>query len=405
MAGKISKHITRFTLVLLLAVLILLPLVLLIIQWLTGTDNAVLQSFISQKTLLLIGKSILLSSLAALFATAIGTACALLLYKFKISFSGFYKAALLLPLFISPYIFAVAWKDGFYWLFGNTAAFSSIVGLVFVHTLVFFPLAMLIIGSALSQIHAGYEEAGLLIMPFRKMLQKIIFPLIRPALTISFLLVLIFSLSDFSVPSFFGVHTFTSEVFTQFSAFYNYQLAIGQSVLLLIICLFLLLAEARYLSDAPFFSIEVRGSISKKYGADKQLAIFHGFLLIILFIALLLPVFILIYQSFSGRMLFFGKAWELIHTAAYQSVKLAFAGALLITIIGLWAAYVQERHQFKAPNYLLLLTFIVPSTVLGIAFIRYYNTPSLNFIYGSVFIILITYISRFGFIASRIIGN
>ena len=405
MAGKISRHITRFTLVLLLVVLIMLPLLLLIIQWLTGTDNAALLSFISRETLLLIGKSFLLSSMAALLATLIGTVCALLLYKFKLSFSGFYKAVLLLPLFISPYIFAVAWKDGFYWLFGNTAAFYSVAGVILVHTLVFFPLTMLIIGSALSQIHAGYEEAGFMMVPFRKMLLKILFPLIRPALTISFLLVMIFSLSDFSVPAFFGVHTFTTEVFTQFSAFYNYQLAIGQSVLLLILCLLLMLAEARYLSDAPFFSVEVKGSISKKYRTGKQHFIFHVMLLILMFTALILPVFILVVQSLSGRMLFLGKAWELIAPAAFQSVKVAFAGAFLITIIGLWTAYIQERQQFKIPNFLLLLSFIVPSTVLGIAFIRYFNTPSLNFIYGSVFILLITYLSRFGFIASRIIGN
>lgn len=405
MAGKIGKHITRFTLVLLLVVLIVLPLLLLIIQWLTSTDKATLLSFISQDTLLLIGKSVLLSSLVALLATVIGAICALLLYKFKLSFSGFYKVVLLLPLFISPYIFAVAWRDGFYWLFGSTAAFYSVAGVILVHTLVFFPLTMLIIGSSLTQIHAGYEEAGFMIVSFRRMLLKILFPLIRPALTISFLLVMIFSLSDFSVPAFFAVKTFTTEVFTQFSAFYNYQLAIGQSILLLILCLLLMLAEVRYLSDAPFFSVEVRGSISKKYKAGKQQLIFHAILLIILFTALLLPVFMLVYQCFSGRMLFFGKAWELISSAAFQSVKVAFAGASLITAIGLWAAYIQERRQFKIPNLLLLLTFIVPSTVLGIAFIRYYNISSLNFIYGTVFILLITYLSRFGFIASRIIGN
>ena len=404
MVGKIRIYITRLTLVLLLVVLIVLPLLLLIIQWLSATESNTLLSFINRNTLLLTGKSVLLSSVAALLATTIGTACAFLLYKFKLSFSGFYKATLLLPLFISPYIFAVAWKDGIFWLFGNTAAFYSIAGVVLVHTLVYFPLTMLIIGSALSQIHAGYEEAGFMVVPFKTMLIKILFPLIRPALTISFLLVLIFSLSDFSVPAFFGIHTFTTEVFTQFSAFYNYQLAIGQSVLLLSLCLLLLLAEARYLSDAPFFSVELKGSISKKYRIKKQY-FSHFAIIILLFTALILPIIILVVQSLSGRMLFFAKAWELIKPAAFQSIKVASAGAFIITAIGLWTAYLYERQKFKIPNLLLLFSFIVPSTVLGIAFIRYFNTPALNFIYGSVFILLITYLTKFGFIASRIIGN
>ncbi|PTB88406.1 hypothetical protein C9994_17775, partial [Marivirga lumbricoides] len=173
----------------------------------------------------------------------------------------------------------------------------SDAGVILVHTIVFFPLAMLITGSALSQVDAGYEEAGLMLMPFRKMVVKIVLPLIRPALTISFLLILIFSLSDFSVPAFFGVRTFTTEIFTQFSALYNFPLAIGQSVLLLFICLLLMLAEARYLSDAPFFSVSVKGGVSKKYNIQKRQALFHALLWLLLIMVLLIPVFMLGIQS------------------------------------------------------------------------------------------------------------
>ncbi len=54
---------------------------------------------------------------------------------------------------------------------------------------------------------------------------------------------------------------------------------------------------------------------------------------------------------------------------------------------------------------MLLLTFIIPSTVLGVAVIKFYNQPATNFIYTSILILLITYVARFGFIAARIIGN
>jgi len=347
----------------------------------------------------------LISATVAILSTFIGTLCGFLLYKLKFPFSGFYKLVLLLPLLISPYIFAVAWKDGFFWLFGNAAAMYSQAGVIMVQTFVFFPLAMLISGSALSQIHSGYEEAGLMILSFRRMVVSIILPLIRPAMTISFLLILIFSLSDFSVPAFFGVRTFTTEIFTQFSALYNFPLAIGQSVLLLLVCFFLLMAEARYLADAPFFSISVKGSISKKYEVQKLIILVHCIFWVLLISALLIPVFILMVQSLGGRMLFFAQAFELMLPAAVQSIKLALAGALLTTVAGLWAAYQKERKGKKFSNFLLLLTFIVPSTVLGIALIRYYNLPALNFIYGTSLILLIAYLGKFGFITSRIIGN
>ena len=335
MDRAIVRHIIRMVPSLLLFLLLGLPLVLLLLQWLSGEDKSALLSSISRETLVLVGKSLLISGIVALLATFTGTVCGFILYKLRFAFIGIYKVALLLPLLISPYIFAVAWKDGFFWLFGNNAAIYSDAGVILVHTIVFFPLAMLITGSALSQVDAGYEEAGLMLMPFRKMVVKIVLPLIRPALTISFLLILIFSLSDFSVPAFFGVRTFTTEIFTQFSALYNFPLAIGQSVLLLFICLLLMLAEARYLSDAPFFSVSVKGGVSKKYNIQKRQALFHALLWLLLIMVLLMPVFMLGIQSLSGRTLFFREAWILMRPAALQSVKLALSGTLLLTSVGL----------------------------------------------------------------------
>ncbi len=405
MDRKVNKYIIQLVASLLLILVLALPLLFLAVRWLTSSDPKVLFSFINVTNLQLISKSFLISIIVAILSTAIGTACGFILYKLKFSYSGFYKLILLLPLLISPYIFAVAWKDGFFWFFGNAASLFSEAGVIIVHSFVFFPLAMLITGSALSQIDKGYEEAGLMIMSFRGMVFRIILKLIRPAITLSFLLILIFSLSDFSVPAFFGVRTFTTEIFTQFSAFYNFPMALGLSALLLLICFLLLMVEARNLSEAPFFSISTKGSISIKYDVRGWTLLLHGTFWLLVIFVLLMPIFILVVQSMSGKELYFIQAFELMLMPAFQSIKLAFAGALLITVIGFWAAHEKERKGYKFPNFMLLLIFIVPSTVLGIALIKYYNLPSLNFIYGTSLILIIAYVGKFGFIISRIIGN
>ena len=405
MGGGVTRQITRFVPALVLAVLLRGPILILLVRWLTNADEISLLAFINTGTLLLVGKSLLLSGIVAILASIIGTVCGFLLYRLKFPFRGLYKLLLLLPLLVPPYIFAVAWKDGFQWLFGNTSPINPEVGMIIVHTLVLFPLAMLITGSALSQIHSGFEEAGLLRVPFRRMLIGIVLPLIRPALSISFLLILIISLSDFSVPAFFGVRTFTTEIFTQFSAFYNHQLAISQSILLVLLCLLLLLSENRYLSDAPFFSVHVKGSSTKHYMVRQAKVSLHILLWMLLFVVLVLPLVMLFHQAFSGRQMFFSQAWELLSPTIFQSVKLAFLGALLLSATGLWAAYAKERFRFPHPNTMFLLTFIIPSTVLGVAVINFYNRPATNFIYATLLILLITYVGRFGFIAARIIGN
>jgi len=51
------------------------------------------------------------------------------------------------------------------------------------------------------------------------------------------------------------------------------------------------------------------------------------------------------------------------------------------------------------------LIFAIPSTILGISLIKFYNQPTLNFIYSSYAIILIGYVGKFAFIAAKIIGN
>ena len=405
MGGGVSRYITRYVPAAVLALLLLGPLLALLVRWLTSSDELSLLAFLNTGTLLLIGRSLLLSCIVAVLASLMGTICGFLLYRLKFPFRGFYKLMLLLPLLVPPYIFAVAWKDGFQWLFGNSSVMIPEVGMIIVHTLVLFPLAMLITGTAFSQIHSGLEEAGLMRVSFRRMLIKILLPLIRPGLTISFLLILIISLSDFSVPAFFGVNTFTTEIFTQFSAFYNHQLAISQSFLLVLLCLTLLLSENRYLSDAPFFSVHVKGSSTKHYSVGKGKTILHILMWILLLVVLVLPLVMLFHQALSGREILFSRAWEVLSPTIFQSAKLAFLGALIISAIGLWVATMKERSRFPYLNTMLLLTFIIPSTVLGVAVIKFYNHPATNFIYTTIIILLITYVARFGFIAARIIGN
>ena len=47
----------------------------------------------------------------------------------------------------------------------------------------------------------------------------------------------------------------------------------------------------------------------------------------------------------------------------------------------------------------------MPAIVLGISFIKFYNTTSLNFIYSSQIILIIAYFAKFGFISVKIIQN
>jgi len=405
MVREIKDFIIKYLLALVLTVLLIVPVLATLFSWLIKTGERGVFTYLNKEAFILIVKSMLLSSLVALFATAIGTACGFILHKIRIKGSGIYSILLLIPLLVSPYIFAVAWKDIWVILMGNASPVNSFAGVIMVHTLIYFPLAILITGNALTNIHSGIEDAGLLVTSFRRMVFRILLPLIRPVISTSYILILIFSLSDFSVPAFFGVRTFTVELFTQFSAFYNHDAAIAQALLLVFLCLVLILSESRYLSSAPFFAVDVKGNLSRTYSLSKNAFIVHLIFLLLIVIAVVMPVCMLLIQSLSGKQNEFLHAFQLLKPAVFQSLKMALSGAVIITLIGLLAAHLQERNHSSMSNWILLGTFILPSTVLGIAFIKFYNQPATAIIYATMLIVLIGYLGKFGFIISRIMGN
>ena len=191
----------HYTISALLAIILGAPIAALLFNWITSSTGV---SFLpDNESFSLIIKSLLLSATVALIATIVGTACGFMFYKIKSHGFRAYRKILVIPLLISPYIFAVAWKDAFYILFGQHASLYSIWGVIIVHVLIFFPIAMLVTGSALSSVHTTIEETGLVITSFKSMVIRILFPLIKRAIALSFLLVLLFSLTDFSVPAFF----------------------------------------------------------------------------------------------------------------------------------------------------------------------------------------------------------
>ena len=360
-------------------------------------------------TFFLLLKSGGISLSIALLSTFFGTFLGFLLYKTNIQFKGFFKVVILVPLFLSPYILAVAWKDLFFLAFKNTDIIASYGGVILVLTTIYTPLSTLVTGNAFMGIDAGIEESALMISPFRKVFFKVILPLIKPALLSSFVLIFIFSISEFSVPAFFGVKVFTTEIFTRFSAFYNHALAVLQSSLLILICVLLLLGERNYLAEAPFFSISSKGTRTRIYHSRKYMRIFLFVLLFWIFISVALPFIVLFIQAFKGGTSHFIKAFELLKPTFSTSFGLAFTGAVITLFIGFAAAYrYMSNTGAGSGNYfdlVLLITFATPSIILGISLIKFYNHPSLNFIYSSFAIIVIGYVGKYSFIAAKLISN
>ena len=403
MGRRLNIEIIYYSVFAVFTLLVVLPVVYTLFYAAMSKDFYQNLVLIDSDTLLLLGKSSLIAASVAFLATLTGGLTAYILYLSNSKANALFKILLLLPLFISPYILAVAWQDFFFFVFADTHLINSYTGLVLILTNVFFPLSMLIIGSAISNIDARIIEAALLVVDKRRAVLKIVLPLIKPAIIASFVLIFIFSISEFSVPAFLGVKVYTREIFTQFSAFYNHSLSILQSLLLVVICILLLLAEGKYISNAPFLSLGGKGARSIKTRTSKRSILL---LMFVILTAVAMPLSMLVIQSFrdgTGNMI---KAFNLLGSAIINSLVLAVGGAFIILLTGFVVALRSKGKEVRRPfDWMLLITFSLPSIILGISLIKFYNRPELNFIYSSFVIILIAYAGKFSFIAAKLTEN
>ncbi len=408
MGGTTLKYGGLKLIFLLFAVFALLPVLYTYLTALNGFESpGVLFSY---QSFVLLFKSLIISFFVASLSTFFGIIFGFFLYKTQIKYALFFKVGFLLPLLISPYILAVSWSDTVFLLRGTGEPVSPVVLTVLVLTFIYTPLSVLIVGNAFSNIDTSLEESGLLMTSPYKVVFKIVLPLVKPAILASFILVFIFSVSEYSVPSYYGVKVITTEIFTRFSAFYNHSDAIMQSSVLLVVSVLLLVAEGKYLSDAPFLSVGSKGDVRKRYYFDKIKRVALTFITFWFLLTVVIPLIILIFQSLKNGMPDLWKAVELLRNTVITSLEVSFAGALLIFVTGFAAAYYVVyakggKRIKKLFNVTMLFLFALPSTVLGISFIVFYNRPVFDLIYSGMAIVVIGYWAKFSFISFKILEN
>jgi len=381
------------------------------------------------QTLALLLKSCVLAASVAIIATIIGALFGYVLSSTDLPFSSPLKLLFLLPLFVSPYYLAVAMHDFVFLLLGNTRMLNSEEAVAAILIMSYAPIPFLIMSASFANINSRMEEAGLLVASKMRTAWSIIFPLVKPAFVSSFVLVFILAVAEITVPSYYLVNLFPTELFMQFTAFYNHKTAIALGSAICLISNVLLLMERSFLTNAPFLAIGKKGSTKRtatlgnwKYPVLVVAVSYLVFVVIIPLVGLSMQAFresmpdylrdksmpagyLPLENELGYSMNYLYKGFALLKPVILDSLLYALLGSLLICILGFVFAYRSERKKIKWMDYLLLLVFAIPSTIFGIALIKFYNRASLEFIYTSAFIILIGYIGKFTFVASRMIGN
>ena len=348
----------------------------------------------------------------AILATGLGAPLGLALARASLPYTRMLRVALAGPILLPPYIVALAWT----YLTSSTGVLGSIVGAgliewtfslpaaILILGLLLYPLPMLVTEVALRGVDGRLEEAGLLVAPPWRVLLAITLPLIAPAAAGAGLLVFVLAISEFGVPALLRVPVYTTEVFTAFAAFYDFDRAVLTAVPLLVLSA-LVAASAAVIMGEGLLSAR-RGGVARAPMLDQWLRPATMAALLVVGGALIVPVAVLLRQAIGARGL-----WTIVggsSAAILNSLVLAAVAATAVVSIALWLGYARARASRavgQSADAVFVVLFAVPSTILGVGLVGFLNRPGpLGSIYGSDAMLVLGYVARFLPLAALALG-
>ncbi len=106
-------------------------------------------------------------------------------------------------------------------------------------------------------------------------------------------------------------------------------------------------------------------------------------------------------SSFSGYWEAFNRAGD----SLLNSLLYALAGASLLVALGFFTGhliYNRSISLWHAADFLTILLFALPGTVIGIGLISMWNRPATSLIYGTPILIILGYLAQYIFLSARI---
>jgi iron(III) transport system permease protein len=366
-------------------------------------------------------------------ALAIGCGLAWLVARTDVPGKAFVQLAAIMPLFVSVLVASAAWsalgsgRTGYL-----NIALSSIgipwhvnvesrTGIALVFGLYYAPYVFLFMQGALALVHPDMEEAAAISgAPIGKILRRITFPLVKPALLGSMLLVFALMVEDFPVPQLLGSPV---GIETLSVAIYNLMMhvptqpnaASALSVLLMAATASMVFLQRRMLGSNDYRTVTGKGMAPRVFRLGGARWAAFAFVLVYVLLAIAAPAFALLEGAFRTDMyipnvgaLFTPSGLsvaplvsalsdpDVIHGAQNSlaaGLGAAIAGAALCFIL----AYVVHRTTLPgrgALEYLAMLPVAVPALVLGIGILWTWLAAPVP-VYGTLLILSIGYVSRF----------
>ena len=367
-----------------------------------------------------------LGLMTATAATLLATCFALVVTRTEMPGRRYLRVLSVLPMITPPFVIGLA----LILLFGRSGAINALLesafgivpgrwiyglpGVWLAQTLALTPVAYLVLVGVVEGIHPGFEEAAQTLRASRlRTFATITLPLMAPGLANAFLVVFIESLADFGNPLLLGGNLEVLSVAIYF-AIVGVQQDPGRAATLALILLALSLAlflfQRRLLARRSFVGIAGRGEGAARIPLPRParllaagLALPWALLAVVIYAMIFAGGFVEKWgldRAFTlrhyatafgveladGGLLWTGGAWS----SFFTSITIAAVSAPLTASFGLLVAYLISRHRFAgkgAFEFVTMLSFAMPGTVVGIAYILAFNAPPIELAYTAIILV------------------
>ncbi|MDI1285551.1 MAG: iron ABC transporter permease [Reyranella sp.] len=364
--------------------------------------------------------------------TALGLAFALIVTRTSFGFKKTLRVLTVLPIVTPPFVIGLAlilvfgragvvnqfleWSMGIEptrWIYGFQGVFLA-------QLFAFTPVAFLVLIGVVEGVSPTLEEASQTLRADRwATFTTVSLPLMRPGLANAFLVGFIESIADFGNPIVLGgdYGVLSTEIyFAVVGAQLDYGRAASLALLLLVFALGAFFLQRRVVGTGSYATISGKGdsglptplpALARRAAAWVALpwAAFTLMLYGFAFVGGLVKVWGRDYtptldhytkafavERTADGLLWTGAAWN----SFWTTLKLAAIAAPLTAALGLIAAWLLVRQRFagrSALEFATMLSFAVPGTVIGVAYVFAFNVPPIE-ITGTAMIIVLCFVFR-----------
>ncbi|MBQ0052423.1 MAG: iron ABC transporter permease [Treponema sp.] len=287
-------------------------------------------------------------------------------------------------------------------------------GIALVQILTFFPVCYMMLKGLLKNIDPSLEEAARNMGASRfGVFKTVTLPLLLPGLGNAFLVSFIESVADFANPMIIGGNfdTLATSIYLQLTGAYDKSGATAMAVVLLAISMGLFVLEKYWLERKSVATLTGKASRGRQLMTDKSVRY------PLVTICTVITVFVLVMYilvPFGSLFKLWGRDYSLslkwyefiFKNKGYRvftdSMLLSLVASPITALLSMMIAYLVVKRKFLGKGmmeFVAMLAMAVPGTVLGVGFIRGFNsglfhTGILSSLYGTGAILVIVFIVR-----------